>query len=88
MSDLSLPPPSDGPFLAGADRLVENRLLRRIIEAMSADHDLHEVTQQVAVLMTEATGADVCFVHVVEEDGRRIQLVGATPPLEDVVGKV
>ncbi|HEX6597581.1 MAG TPA: GAF domain-containing sensor histidine kinase [Acidimicrobiales bacterium] len=85
---MSLPPPSDGPFLAGADRLVENRLLRRIIEAMSADHDLHEVTQQVAVLMTEATGADVCFVHVVDEEGKRIQLVGATPPLEEVVGKV
>ena len=83
-----LPPPSDGPFLAGADRLVENRLLRRIIEAMSADLDLKEVTQRVAVLMTEATGADVCFVHVVDEDGMRICLVGATPPFEEVVGQV
>jgi two-component system, NarL family, sensor kinase len=86
--DTSLPPPSDGPFLAGADRLVENRLLRRIIEAMSADLDLHEVTQRVAALMVEATGADVCFVHVVDEEGKRIQLVGATPPLEEVVGQV
>ncbi|MFP5317753.1 MAG: GAF domain-containing protein [Acidimicrobiia bacterium] len=55
---------------------------------MSADLDLHEVTQRVAVLMTEATGADVCFVHVVDEEGRRVQLVGATPPFDEVVGQV
>ena len=55
---------------------------------MSADLDLHEVTQRVAALMTEATGADVCFVHVVDEEGRRILLVGATPPFEEVVGQV
>jgi len=55
---------------------------------MSADLDLKEVTQRVAVLMTEATGADVCFVHVVDEDGKRITLVGATPPFGEVVGQV
>jgi len=38
--------------------------------------------------MTEATGADVCFVHVVDEGHTRVQLVGATPPFDQVVGTV
>src|ERR687883_1744715 len=81
-------PPNDGAFFAGADRAVENRLLRRIIEATSADLDIHEVSQRVAGLMTEATGADVCFVHLVDEERNRVVLCGATPPFDEVVGTV
>lgn len=79
---------SESTFLAGADRAVENRILRQIIEATSADLDVHDVAQRVAALMTEATGADVCFVHVVDEDLNRVALVGATPPFDEVVGSV
>ena len=46
--------------------LGENRLLRRIIEVTSSDLNLREVAEQVAVLVTEATASDVCFVHVLE----------------------
>jgi two-component system NarL family sensor kinase len=81
-------PPGDGAFFAGVDRAVENRILRRIIEATSADLDVHEVAQRVAALMTEATGADVCFVHVVDFERNRVVLVGATPPFDEVVGTV
>lgn len=86
MSDLL--PQSDSPFLASADVGTENRLLRRIIEATSADLDIREVSQRVAALMTEATGADVCFVHLVDEERGRVVLCGATPPFDEVVGSV
>ena len=49
---------------------------------------MREVAQRVAALMTEATGADVCFVHVLEEESQRVVLVGATPPFDEVVGTV
>src|SRR5205085_7561989 len=74
--------------MSPTDPVAENALLRRIIEATSADLDVHEVAQRVAALMTEATGADVCFVHVVDEEHSRVQLVGATPPFDEVVGTV
>lgn len=89
MSELLGPSTSgETPFLAGADIATENRLLRRIIEATSADLDIHEVSQRVAALMTEATGADVCFVHLVEEERGRVVLCGATPPFDQAVGSV
>lgn len=71
-----------------SDVAAENRLLRRIIEATASDLGVHEVSQGVAALMTEATGADVCFVHVVDEERHRVVLVGATPPFDQAVGSV
>jgi signal transduction histidine kinase len=83
------PVPADaGPALPVADVGAENRLLRRIIEATASDLGVHEVSQGVAALMTEATGADVCFVHVVDEALHRVVLVGATPPFDQAVGSV
>ncbi|MEA2843113.1 MAG: two-component system, NarL family, sensor kinase [Actinomycetota bacterium] len=54
----------------------------------SADLDVPEVAQRVASLVTEATGADVCFVHLVDEEHRRVVLAGATPPFDEQVGRV
>lgn len=39
-----------------------------------------------AGLMTAATSSDVCFVHLVDEDLRRVVLAGATPPFDSQVG--
>jgi two-component system, NarL family, sensor kinase len=39
-------------------------------------------------LVTEATGSDVCFVHLVDEERQRVVLAGATPPFDEVVGTV
>jgi signal transduction histidine kinase len=50
--------------------------------------DVHEVSQRVAALVTEATSSDVCFVHLVDEELRRVVLVGATPPFDEQVGRV
>ena len=47
-----------------------------------------EVARRVAGLVTEATGSDVCFVHLVDEEHRRVVLTGATPPFDQQVGHI
>jgi two-component system NarL family sensor kinase len=42
----------------------------------------------VAALVTAATHSDVCFVHLVDEELRRVVLAGATPPFDEQVGSV
>ena len=76
------------PAFAGVDQAAENRLLRLIIDVTSSDLDIREVCQRVAALVTEATGADVCFVHLVDEERKRVVLTGATPPFDELVGTV
>ncbi len=44
--------------------------------------------QRAAALVTEATGSDVCFVHLVDEENQRVVLAGATPPFDELVGTV
>ena len=68
--------------------ISENRLLHRIIEVTSSDLNLREVAEHVAVLVTEATASDVCFVHVLDEDRQRLVLMGATPPFNSLSGTV
>jgi signal transduction histidine kinase len=46
------------------------------------------VAEHVAVLVTEATASDVCFVHVLDESRRRLVLMGATPPFTELSGTV
>lgn len=38
--------------------------------------------------MTETTATDVCFVHLLEEDGTHLRLRGATPPFDALQSKV
>lgn len=38
--------------------------------------------------MTETADTDVCFVHLLDEQGARLQLRGATPPFDNLVGKI
>ncbi|EUA51949.1 GAF domain protein [Mycobacterium xenopi 3993] len=39
-------------------------------------------------MITEATGTDVCLVHVLDDTGRSLTLAGATPPFDRQVGQV
>ncbi len=64
------------------------RLLEHVIEVTSTDLDVHEISQRVAALVVEATSSDVCFVHLVDEELRRVVLAGATPPFDEHVGSV
>jgi two-component system NarL family sensor kinase len=38
--------------------------------------------------VTEATGCDVCFVHLLDEERSRLTLAGATPPFDRLAGTV
>ena len=46
------------------------------------------MAEHVASLVTEATASDVCFVHVLDDDRRRLVLMGATPPFANLSGTV
>jgi two-component system, NarL family, sensor kinase len=66
----------------------ENALLVGIIEAISTGPELGPLAASVARLIVEATGTDVCFVHVLDDDGGALTLTGATPPFDGRVGMI
>lgn len=71
-----------------ADPVREARLLTRIIETISAGLDLDGILQGVAALITETTDTDVCFIHLIDDDGQHLILRGATPPFHRLAGAV
>jgi signal transduction histidine kinase len=73
---------------AWGDPEREAQLLFRVIDTISAGLDLDRILQGVARLVTETAETDVCFVHLLDEHGTRLQLRGATPPFDDLVGKI
>lgn len=77
---------TDGLWLDDARR--ERAVLARIIETVTTGLDLEEVAQGVASIITEATATDVCFVHLLDADRRRLVLAGATPPFNRHVGEI
>ncbi|HEV7468115.1 MAG TPA: GAF domain-containing sensor histidine kinase [Candidatus Dormibacteraeota bacterium] len=54
----------------------------------SAGLDLDGTVRRLAQLMIEVTAADVCFVHVLDETGRRLVLAGGTPPFDELAGTI
>jgi signal transduction histidine kinase len=76
------------PTVLDDDAAIENRLLRRILEVTSSRLELVDVARRVAGLITEATESDVCFVHLVDEERRRVVLIGATPPFDELAGEI
>jgi two-component system, NarL family, sensor kinase len=72
----------------GADAEREARLLSRVVDTISAGLDLDRILQGVATLVTETTDTDVCFVHLLDERARMLQLRGATPPFDTMVGSI
>ena len=77
-----------GSRINGADAEREAELLSRVIEIISAGLELDVILQGTAKLVTETTDTDVCFVHLLDERGRLLQLRGATPPFDGLVGKI
>jgi signal transduction histidine kinase len=72
--------------LAGLER--ENALLLAIVEATSSGPDVGRLSAAVAGLIVEATATDVCFVHLLDDEGRALSLAGATPPFDSEVGLI
>ena len=64
------------------------QLLNRVIETISAGLDLDVMLQGVTRLVTETTATDVCFLHLMDEGGGKLQLRGATPPFDSLVGQI
>lgn len=77
-----------GDRLGIADLERENALLLGIIEAISTGPELGPLAASVARLIVEATGTDVCFVHVLDDGGGALTLTGATPPFDSCAGKI
>jgi len=76
------------PGLGLPDPEWENALLAGIIDAISAGPALEPLAARVASLIVEATGTDVCFVHVLDDGGGALTLTGATPPFDGCAGKI
>jgi signal transduction histidine kinase len=72
--------------LVDADR--ELALLRELIQAASTGPGVEPLAAAAARMITAATGADVCFVHVLDDGDRSLTLAGATPPFDASVGKI
>ena len=83
---MNLPQAGHGLGLADPER--ENALLVGIIEAISAGPDLGPLAASVARLIVDATATDVCFVHVLDDQGGALTLTGATPPFDRQVGRI
>jgi two-component system NarL family sensor kinase len=66
----------------------ENALLLAIIEATSAGPGVEPLAAAVAKLIAAATSTDVCFVHVLDDDGSSLTLAGATPPFDEAVRQI
>ena len=80
--------PSPSHRLGLTDPERENALLVGIIEAISAGPDLQPLAASVARLIVGATTTDVCFVHVLDDNGGALTLMGATPPFDSHVGRI
>src|ERR1700753_3003191 len=72
--------------LVDTDR--ELALLRELIQAASTGPGVEPLAAAAARMITAATGADVCFVHVLDDSDRSLTLAGATPPFDGQVGKI
>ena len=72
--------------LVEADR--ELTLLRELIQVASHGPRVEPLAAAAARIITDATGTDVCFVHVLDDTDRSLTLAGATPPFDSHVGQV
>jgi signal transduction histidine kinase len=72
--------------LVEADR--ELALLRELIQAASSGPGVEPLAAAAARMITDATGTDVCLVHVLDDTDRSLTLAGATPPFDRQVGQI
>lgn len=54
-------------------------LLRNIVAIAAEERSLRDVLKRSAALVVQATGADTCFVHVVDRERGELVLMGAEP---------
>jgi len=69
-------------------RYDDPELLRSIITLVTSTLDLAELLRGVADVIVTASGADACFVHLLDADRDRLVLAGASPGFDKAVGQV
>ncbi len=67
---------------------TQNRVLRRVIEAMASSLDLDAVLRATIDLVTEATNGDACFLHLFDRERGRLVLRAASEGFRGAVGNV
>jgi two-component system NarL family sensor kinase len=65
--------------------LAPAELMRRIVAIAAEERSLRDVLKRSASLVVQATGADACFVHVVDHDRDQVVLMGAEPERFDAL---
>lgn len=70
------------------DPLRERALLADIVATVTSGLKLDDLAQGVARIITDATDTDVCFVHLLDDQGDRLVLYGATPPFDALAGRI
>jgi signal transduction histidine kinase len=68
--------------------LAENRLLHRAIETITSSLELNQVLAATVDLVTEATGGDMCLLHLWDSDEECLVLRAASGPLLNQVGRI
>jgi signal transduction histidine kinase len=64
-------------------------LLRQIIDLGAEERNLRTALRKVAEFVITSTGADACFVHVVDRDAEELLLMGAAPAeFDEVAGTI
>jgi two-component system, NarL family, sensor kinase len=78
-----------GKLEAGTSRVeAENRLLHRAIEVIASSLSLDDALHATVDLVTEATGGDLCIVHLWDRATERLVLRAASEGFRDGVGRV
>jgi GAF domain-containing protein len=67
---------------------VEERFLYEIISTVGSSLDLEEVLDGVVKLLSDASAVHACFVYLLERDGKRLVLRGASEPYGNLVGTI
>lgn len=67
---------------------VENRVLNRVIEVLASGVDVEHVLTAAVDLISQATGADACFLHLYDRSRQTLVLRAASEPFRDAVGEV
>jgi signal transduction histidine kinase len=63
-------------------------LLPQLVELTGEELDPGDLMARVAVVIRDVTGADACFVHLLDDARGHLVLAGATPPFDHLAGTI
>jgi len=72
---------------AAADT-IDRRYLHEIISTVSSSLELEQVLAAIARLLSDASAVHACFIYLLEDDGERLVLRGASDPYGQIAGSI